>query len=166
MADRLNVTIKNGLASPNCVVDFQLQAWVLGTTAGTTEITDYVLEWNDPSEMELYNKHPKDRGTISYVTQELEVNNADGTFTIGAAGGVFPNGSSDFEETAKLQVKLTLAYKGVTQVVWDYTGILAEPIYRQLNRCVLTAEHPLNRAEDRTMQMKTFETDWTVGLNI
>lgn len=166
MADRLPPVILNALKQGSVNVSFQYQAWIKGTAAGTTEITDYVLEWSDPSEMELYNRHPAETGSLAYVTQELEVNNTSGIFTIGNASGVFPGGSSDFDEVAQLEVKLSLALEGTSIVVWDHTGILKQPKFEHHSRVLLFAEHPLNRAEEAKIHEITKKTTHYVNLNV
>lgn len=143
MADKLSATILAALQQHNVTVQQKFSAWVYRDGLPLTDISEYIVEYSDPSEFELFNRHPAETGRIAYPTLEVEVDNSSGKFHVGASGGVFPGGYTDFNYYARLRVRVTLEAHGVSQIVSQCDGYLTAPEYMHNNLVRLFMEHEL-----------------------
>jgi len=160
MADRFAVGMMNELQRRNVTVRQSTYVGVWGSVV-EVDVSDKVIEIRDSAEYELYNAHPSEKGSITFPPIEIEMNNSDGTFTIGNANGVFPGGLRDFERKARIRVKVTLEGGGVSQVVYENRGFLREPSYEAGDRAFLFAEHPLNHLTTKEWSMAEHAFDST-----
>lgn len=168
MADRLPAHMIADLQSESPSTQQTMSAWISGSVT-STEVTQYVNEWGDPSEMELYNRHPAEPGKLAWIALEVQADNASGIFDVGNASGVFPNGVSDFSGVALLRIACDLTHGGESYRVWDYSGYLLVPEYMARSQVRLFAEHPLGAATTREWDYSDGTEDETglyVNLNV
>lgn len=169
MADRLSATMIADLVALNIHTKQTFQAWIKGTGAGTVDISAFVLSYGSLSEMQLFNKHPKEPGNITYPTMEIVVDNRSGYFDVGSASGIFPGGEDDFSRLAQLQVKAFLLRGAESKTVLNYTGYISQPESNERATMTIFAEHPLNAMTKRKFDENDFDvsdTGWNVSLNI
>jgi len=106
-----------------------------------TDITAMVDRWGS-IKTEVYNKHPKERGDLTFPVTTIDVDNSSGYFDLG--GTAFPNGASDLASTV---LRLVVVVSGTTWI--DFIGFLKEPEYMDSKILGLVFEHPLTLATSR-----------------
>lgn len=106
-----------------------------------TDISDRVKKWGTVR-FAVYNRHPNDRGELSFPVVELTVDNRDGYFDRG--GVLFPNGNADFASSV-LSVAITVG--GVQRLAFD--GRILQPEYVSGGALQIVAEHPLAAMSSR-----------------
>ena len=147
MADRLTAAEFAAFARLNPRYVGTWYAQIINDAITLKVISDRIKGWGT-LKTSLYNKHPKERGSLDFPLISVVCDNRDGYFDYG--GTIFPNGIGDIETTlAQVRIDLQVEGEATAKTFYEITGQVREPEFDDSGAVELVIEHVLTRATGR-----------------